>query len=294
MCSKKINSFITFVLLLNITYANTNLFNYKPLLWCNFPFGYVEQSPKQGFIFMNTETWKPVIGYEGLYLVSNTGNVKSIAKNKVFALCYDNYGYPIVSLTKNKKAKTKTVHRLVALAFIPNPDKKPQVNHIDGNKSNNSVENLEWATNRENVVHSFKQLGRIGVRGGRHPISKQIYQYTSDGTLISEYESYGDVFRKTGYSISAIHDCCNGRWSSAYGFIWSHRLMSKQETGIVKIGHSTSKRPVIQHSLDGKVIAEYDFVKDAARKTGISASHISRSCKGAIMNPRKFIWKFKT
>lgn len=124
------------------------------------------------------EIWKKVIGFEESYEVNNFGNVRSFdrlikcKKKTEYFLFFK--GYPIkqklsffkylcVSLKKNQKHSIKVVHRLVAEAFLENPDNKNQVNHIDGNKENNCVSNLEWVTSSENCIHSNKILGRKGI-----------------------------------------------------------------------------------------------------------------------------------
>ena len=106
---------------------------------------------------MNKELWKSVKGFTD-YKVSNQGKVKSFKLNteKILKQCNDKKEYLLVKLSKSRNSKTKTVHRLVATAFIPNPDNKPQVNHKDGNKQNNCVDNLEWVTQSENDIHAFK------------------------------------------------------------------------------------------------------------------------------------------
>lgn len=118
------------------------------------------------------EIWKAVNGYEGLYEVSNKGRVKTLKKpcilkkrqfffpEKVMKQHPNKWGYPMVSMSKDGIAGGFSVHRLVAIAFIDNPENKPQVNHIDGNKLNNYVSNLEWATRKENMRHSWD----IGLR----------------------------------------------------------------------------------------------------------------------------------
>lgn len=123
------------------------------------------------------EVWKPIEGYEGLYEVSNFGRIKSLRRDvaipnqrlgtvgyrtypeRIKPCVKNRYGYYQVTLSKEAKSRTFRVHRLVALAFIPNPDNKPYINHIDGNKKNNRIENLEWCTASENNWHAGLVLG---------------------------------------------------------------------------------------------------------------------------------------
>ena len=117
---------------------------------------------------LNNEIWKDISNYEGLYQVSNLGNIRSLnrytngrnskrlIKGKILKVFKDKDGYMNVNLYKNAEIKQFKVSRLVAQAFIPNIDNKPQVNHIDGNRYNNQVSNLEWCTSRENNLHAFR------------------------------------------------------------------------------------------------------------------------------------------
>lgn len=115
-----------------------------------------------------TEIWEPIKGYENLYEVSNLGRVKSLnygrtRKEQVLKPVKNNKGYLLVDLCKNRKIKRFLIHRLVAQTFIPNPENKPHINHIDCNPKNNNVNNLEWCTPKENVQYAFK-LGRLRRR----------------------------------------------------------------------------------------------------------------------------------
>ena len=123
---------------------------------------------------MPQEIWKDVIGYEGYYQISNLGRIKSVNRitthNRVRKECMlkqflNKFGYYFVSLSKDNKKITQRVHRLVAKTFIPNPNNYPEINHIDGNKKNNKVENLEWCSCQQNILHSFK-LGLSNVPKG--------------------------------------------------------------------------------------------------------------------------------
>ncbi|MGG3450231.1 NUMOD4 domain-containing protein [Domibacillus aminovorans] len=102
-----------------------------------------------------SKTWKDVPGYEGLYKVSESGEILGLKRNKLLKPYIDMSGYLVYALSKKCKAKHIKAHRIVAIAFVDNPMKKPQVNHIDGNKLNNHISNLEWVTASENIRHAF-------------------------------------------------------------------------------------------------------------------------------------------
>ena len=112
------------------------------------------------------EVWKDIKSYEGLYQVSNKGNIYSIRKNKLFKLNTNKFGYYCVSLYKNSTTKTYTIHRLVAETFIPNPNNKPEVDHINTIKTDNRVENLRWCNHKENMNNttSHKHYNKRAVK----------------------------------------------------------------------------------------------------------------------------------
>jgi hypothetical protein len=113
--------------------------------------------------------WRNIKGFEDLYMISSDGEIVSFYKNgKLLKHSIDKQGYHLTCLYKDNKNHYFKVHRLVAAAFIPNPKNKPQVNHIDGNKSNNSISNLEWATGFENQQHSIRTGLRVMPKGEKH------------------------------------------------------------------------------------------------------------------------------
>lgn len=139
------------------------------------------------------ELWKDICGYEGLYMISNLGNIKSIKKDALLKPIQNNNGYSRVSLYKNGKYKAFSVHRLVAEAFIPNPGALPQVNHKDEDKSNNKVDNLEWCTAKYNSNYGTikerrkKSLIECGYWSG---LSKKEYKKMWDSEHPDYYKEY--------------------------------------------------------------------------------------------------------
>lgn len=173
------------------------------------------------------EIWKDVIGFEGYYQVSNLGNVRSRYKILSQQLAFANY-YK-VDFKLNGIRKTIAVHRLVATAFIPNPENKPTVNHIDGIKTNNNVINLEWATYSENNKHAvdnkLRQSPWIGKYGIDNPRSKIVQQYNLNNELITEYPNARIAATKiTGINYKHISSCCLGKRKTHGGFIWKYKV----------------------------------------------------------------------
>lgn len=165
------------------------------------------------------EEWRDIKGYEGLYQVSNYGRVKSLNYNKTNTekIIGSIQNYSIVTL----KGKRKYVHRLVAEAFIPNPNNYPCVNHKDECKTNNYAENLEWCDYKYNDNYGTRNDRIRNFARNRVDQSKIVYQYTLDGKLIAIYQSTRECGRQ-GFQQSNVQRCCNGEHKQHKGYRWSY------------------------------------------------------------------------
>lgn len=174
--------------------------------------------------------WRTIIGYEGYYEVSTEGKIRSVdrivhTKNGTTKLLRgkpmkltqtkgkDGEGYMVVNLRKFGTSKVVPVHILVATMFLPNPNDYPMVNHIDGNKTNNRVENLEWSSYGYNNIHALRH-------NLRKPRGTPVMQITTSGVVLEVYDSAYAAARETGISAGAISQCINHRTNTAGGFVW--------------------------------------------------------------------------
>ena len=187
------------------------------------------------------EIWKDIKGYEGLYQVSNLGNVKSLGrityggkygthklKEKILKTTGTGKYYQVI-LRKNSKNKSFYIHRLVGIAFIDNINNYSDINHKDGNTHNNNLNNLEWCTRSDNIKHSYKALKRkASVKGFIEYNEKQkrkINQYDLNGNFIKTWDSIKDAENYLNLKFSgSICECCQHRRGrkSAYGYKWEY------------------------------------------------------------------------
>lgn len=172
------------------------------------------------------------------YTIDSKGNVFSKRKNKYLKPTVNKYGYCKVTLQKNKYKKIFSVHRLVAQAFIPNPQNKPQVNHIDSNRQNNNINNLEWVTSKENTQHTVKtnrfenmakvnskkmkenKIYLLGYEKANESTKKKVNQYDKNNNFINQYNSISEASRKTNITITSISYACNEKRKTGGGYIW--------------------------------------------------------------------------
>lgn len=184
--------------------------------------------------------WKRLNNENGHYLINNYGVIKctnriiklshgfiQIRKATVLKSFVSPTGYERVQVGIGyRKQKKYSVHRLVALTFIPNPENKKQINHIDGNKLNNHVDNLEWSTSKENIIHAFTVIGgreryaRMRGKTWKDKTGKPVGQYSLCGVLINQFHSYSEAERVTKVNKGCIAGCVKGFHKTAGGFIW--------------------------------------------------------------------------
>lgn len=166
------------------------------------------------------EIWKTITEMK-TYEISNCGRVRKKLTNgyRHLKLFKDKDNYFRICLCENNKRIYRYVHRLVAIEFIPNPDDKPTVNHKDGNKQNNCVGNLEWATIKEQNNHALK----LGLRIMKNDAcSKKVAQYDKNRNLIKIYPSANEAKRQTGFSQGKISEVCRGEKKIYKDFIWEY------------------------------------------------------------------------
>lgn len=264
--------------------------------------------------------WKDVVGYEGLYQVSNTGKVlrnerykqnhsklQYLPKIELKQQKMPN-GYMAVYLTKDGNSKIQYVHRLVAMAFLDNQNYLPEVNHKDENKCNNCVTNLEWCTRKYNVRYGtgikrrventdfsnpkFKEASRNNAKISHEKRQRSVTQYTLTGKKVREYKSATIAEKDYGFNASDINSCCRNKLRTAGGYIWRYTEEPLTKEHIDWCNEFVSQQ-VIQRTKDNEVIKIWNNAKEVQNKLGIHQSSIRRCCIGKQKTAGGYIWEYQ-
>lgn len=243
------------------------------------------------------EVWKQIKGFEGYYEVSNFGNVRSIDryvyqqgreqlyKGVQISPYKINSGYLCVRLSKGNKKKGYLVHRLVAEAFIQNPQSLPQINHKDENKHNNNIENLEWCTLSYNASYGTlpqKKKEKFGHR---------VCQYDNRGSFLRTFTSSREAERETNIRHSEILDCCKHLAHTAGGYIWRFKKETN-ENPVDPVTYKTAPRSVSQYDKDMNLVATYKSICQAAKENDLKAENIGACCRGKSVTLKGYYWAF--
>ena len=228
--------------------------------------------------------WKKFI-YEGIetdYSVSTEGEVRKDTTNYILSQS-SQQDYKFVTLLINGQQKRMRVHRMVAMTFIENPDNKPYVNHINGIRYDNNVENLEWVTQSENIQHAV----RTGLmQNGR---KKAVIQYNLNGDRMATFESASEAARQTGGSQSKITMCCKRQRETANDYQWRY-YDDIQDVQKVEKRFITGKKAA-KCDEEGNILEISPSFKEAARAVNGTSSAISRVCSGTNIRHKGYKWK---
>lgn len=215
------------------------------------------------------EEWRPIKGYEGLYEASNMGRVKSLHFGKEIILKQSEWssGYMKANLSKDGTTNLKLVHRLVAIAFIKNPNNYEFVNHKDGNKKNNAVDNLEWCTRKQNTHHAIK----TGLM--RPLISPKPIMAYKDDKLVGVFRSIGECAEKLNCNIGNIGSVPHGRRKTHHGFTF--KLVNSDDLDYGHFSDLATKVVAIKDTQAIKAKSGYEL----AKKLGVSNTALDYASK---------------
>jgi len=249
----------------------------------------------------DSEVWKDIKGFEGLYQVSNMGRMKILAHNnkrgykrkgKIMKLSLNAYGYKQVGISKNDKHYTRRVHRLVAQAFIPNPNNYPIINHKDEVKTNNKVSNLEWCTVEYNNNYGTRNArGSITKTNGLR--CKKVAQLDKKGNLIKVWISSADAGRH-GYNQSDVSACCYGLKEQHKGYFWIYyseyiKMDSKDIQNY--IFHKKDNKKIVQLTKNNELIKIWRSENELI-DNGFDGSCVSNCCYKKQKTHKKYKWMF--
>lgn len=231
--------------------------------------------------------WKTVIieGVKTTFIISEYGDLKNTKTGTLYKKNLTNSGYVNYNLSLGSKNRaSRYAHRLVAELFVENPDNLPEVNHIDGNKTNNHYSNLEWVTKKQNMRHCFDT--------GLSSIPKPVHQYTLQGDYVNSYPSASEAARAIKVDEKSISSALNGKYKSSHGFQWRFQNDDREVTKLTE-DEVFIRKGVNQYTLEGEFVAHFPIMTLAykslnKRDNGV----ISQVCKGKRKSHAGFIWKY--
>lgn len=247
-----------------------------------------------------TEEWRPVVGFVGYYEVSNQGNVRSVSRvvrgqskqggyhqmGKVVAKYKDVNGYFCAHLCRDGISINKKIHRMVAEAFIPNPDNLPVINHKDEVKTNNRVENLEWCTQQYNVTYGN------AIQKCQDATRKPIYQLDKNTTeIVKIWKWVGDITKELGYRKNRVVGWCQ-RYAEAEGYIWCYAEDYKEGYKSGKSIKTTRFAPRALYKIDPstlKILDEYKSSEEL-RAGGYETTMVYDVCEGKTRKHKGYYW----
>lgn len=242
------------------------------------------------------EAWRTVPDYDR-YKVSTYGRVKSYTNHHGVKerILHQNTtkGYHGVLISNGMKSTFYGVHHLVALAFIPNPNKLPMVNHIDEGRTNNMVDNLEWCDMQYNLNYGTARK-RAGRKHG-DTISIPVAQYSLDGKYIRTYKNFNEAEKTLGIQIYKPRNGFDSKYSQSGGYMWRYCTEDIDYTKDIPVyvdvtGHS---KVIEQYTDEGLFVARYNSATEASKKTGINGSSIRCCAQGRYKSAGGYIWKYK-
>ena len=265
------------------------------------------------------EIWKPVVGLESRYMISSLGRVKSLAydfidsmgrhvhrKEKIMKvkIC-SSTGYPQVNLWVGDKNKPFSIHRLIAIAFIPNPNNYPCVNHIDEDRSNSVLNNLEWCSygynntygsardkRRKSLIQFYKNHPELKMTVKKRGNTFRVFQYKKNGDIVKIWDGGLPEIEKALGKAPSVASCVLHKNNSAYGFVWRY----EGDPFSYEPKRSGPKRrvSVMQFDLDGNYIRTFQSINDAADYLGKRTrnSDITNCCKGNYKTAHGFKWRY--
>lgn len=221
------------------------------------------------------EEWKDVTNYENLYMVSSYGRIKSLTSKRILSFSI-NRGYAYVKLSKHGVMKSLKVHRLVAISFIPNPNNLPDVNHIDENKLNNNLSNIEWCSKQYNSKYGTRNVRtRIAMRKN----GRAILRYSTNGEFIKKYQCTKDI-EYDGFDRRAVYRVCKGITRQYNNSVW------RFENEPFALPKHKRYIEVYKYTIDGVFVEKYNSIKEAEKDNNINNKSIRYLKIGERKNPK--------